>query len=114
MSRAVVAVIILAGILAGVVAAHFVRRAGDGVPPLEGAVLFQEPRPLPDAALNGAGGAQFGTASLTGHWTFLFFGFVNCPDICPTTLATLATVEKSLVDLPPADRPAVAFVSVDP
>ena len=114
MSRALIAVIILAGILAGVVAAHFVRRAGDGVLPLERAVFIQEPRPLPDAALTRGGGARFGTASLAGHWTFLFFGFVNCPDICPTTLATLATVEKSLGDLPPAERPAVAFVSVDP
>jgi protein SCO1/2 len=61
-----------------------------------GAVLFQERRPLPDAALTRAGGARFGATSLAGHWTFLFFGFVNCPDICPTTLATLATVEKSL------------------
>jgi protein SCO1/2 len=114
MSRALIVGIILAGILAGVVAAHFVRRSGDGVLPLERAVLFQEPRPLPEAALTRAGGARFGTASLAGHWTFLFFGFVNCPDICPTTLATLATVEKSLADLPPAERPAVAFVSVDP
>lgn len=114
MSRALIVVIILAGILAGVVAAHFVRRSGDGVLPLERAVLFQEPRPLPEAALTRAGGARFGTASLAGHWTFLFFGFVNCPDICPATLATLATVEKSLADLPPAERPAVAFVSVDP
>jgi protein SCO1/2 len=31
---------------------------------------------------------------LRGAGHFLFFGFVNCPDICPTTLATLAAAQK--------------------
>ena len=114
MSRALIVAIVVAGVLAGIIAAHFFRPAGDSVPQLEQAVVFQEPRPLPEAELAGPRGAHFGTTSLAGHWTFIFFGFVNCPDICPTTLATLAAVEKSLADLPPASRPAVAFVSVDP
>jgi protein SCO1 len=114
MSRALIVAIVLAGVIAGVAAAHFFRRADDSVPQLERAVLFRQPRPLPDAELAGPRGSRFGTTSLAGHWTFIFFGFVNCPDICPTTLATLAAVEESLADLPPATRPSVAFVSVDP
>jgi len=114
MSRALIVAIVLAGILAGIAAAHFFRPSASAAPPLERAVLFQDPRPLPRAELSGPGGAGFGTASLAGRWTFLFFGFVNCPDICPTTLATLAAVERSLADLPGPERPAVAFVSVDP
>jgi protein SCO1 len=114
MSRALIVAIVLAGVLAGIAVAHFFRGAGIAEPPLERAVLFRDPRPLPHAELSGPGGARFGTASLAGRWTFLFFGFVNCPDICPTTLATLAAVEKSLADLPGPARPAVAFVSVDP
>jgi protein SCO1/2 len=51
---------------------------------------------------------------LRGQWTFLFFGFVNCPDICPTTLATLAAAREALADLPEAQRPTVTLVSVDP
>jgi protein SCO1/2 len=50
----------------------------------------------------------------TGHWTFVFFGFTQCPDICPTTLATLAQVRKQLADLPEAARPRVLLISVDP
>jgi len=114
MSRVLTACILLAGILAGVLAAHFFRGATGAAPDLEQAVLFQVPRPLPDAPLAGPGDTRFGTTSLAGRWTFLFFGFVNCPDVCPTTLATLAAVRKSLDDLPPPERPAVAFVSVDP
>ena len=43
----------------------------------------------------------------------LFFGFTHCPDVCPTTLARLAGVQRRL---PEAIRPRVRFmlVSVDP
>ena len=42
----------------------------------------------------------------------MFFGYTNCPDFCPTTLATLAAVENRLraAQLP---TPQVIFVSVD-
>jgi protein SCO1/2 len=114
MPRALLAAIVLAGILAGVAAAYFLRRDGSAPPALEQAVLLQEARPLPEFALMDQAGGRFDPARLRGHWTFLFFGFVNCPDVCPTTLATLATVTRSLADLPADERPAVAFVSVDP
>ena len=51
---------------------------------------------------------------MRGRWTFVFFGFVNCPDVCPTTLATLAAVRNSLADLAEPYRPRVVLVSVDP
>jgi protein SCO1 len=42
----------------------------------------------------------------------LFFGFTNCPDLCPTTLTALAAVEKRL-RAAASPRPQVVFVSVD-
>jgi protein SCO1/2 len=59
-------------------------------------------------------GNTFGVERLRGRWTLLFFGFTHCPDICPTTLATLATVRSALADLPAPQRPEVVLVSVDP
>ena len=47
-----------------------------------------------------------------GKAVVLFFGFTHCPDVCPTTLADLATVMKSLG--PDAERVQLLFVSVDP
>src|SRR3954470_7741148 len=47
-----------------------------------------------------------------GKAVVLFFGFTHCPDVCPTTLADLAGVMKSLG--PDADRVQVVFVTVDP
>lgn len=114
MSRVLVAAIVVAGILGGAVAHRYFRERDSAVATLERATLYQAPRPLPDFLLVDQLGAAFGPARLRGGWTFLFFGFVNCPDICPTTLATLAAVRRTLADLPAGDQPGVALVSVDP
>jgi len=47
-----------------------------------------------------------------GRWQLVFFGFTYCPDICPTTLAYMASVMDLLG--PDADRVAPIFVTVDP
>jgi protein SCO1/2 len=51
-------------------------------------------------------------ADFRGKVVVLFFGYTHCPDVCPTTLAELAQVMKTLgAD---ADRVQVLFVTVDP
>jgi len=47
-----------------------------------------------------------------GKAVVLFFGFTQCPDICPTTLAEIAGALKQLG--PDADRVQVLLVTVDP
>ena len=51
-------------------------------------------------------------ADYAGQWLLVFFGFANCPDVCPTTLAEVAAVMDGLG----ADRDAVQplFISIDP
>ena len=51
-------------------------------------------------------------ADFRGKVVVLFFGYTHCPDVCPTTLAELSQVMKSLG--PDADRVQVLFVTVDP
>ncbi len=52
-------------------------------------------------------------AETTGKPTFLFFGYTNCPDICPTTMADVAVVIRELpADLARAVQ--VVFVTTDP
>ena len=51
-------------------------------------------------------------ADFRGKAVVLFFGFTHCPDVCPTTLADLAGVMKTLG--PDADRVQMLFVTVDP
>jgi len=49
---------------------------------------------------------------LKGKWSAIFFGYVTCPDICPTTLQALANTQAALGK--DGDRFQVVFVSVDP
>jgi len=57
-------------------------------------------------------GATRSLADWKGKVVVLFFGFTQCPDVCPTTLATMADAMKRLgAD---ADRVQVLFVTVDP
>lgn len=68
---------------------------------------------LPDFSLIDQHGRVFGTANLRGHWSLMFFGYTNCPDFCPTTLTTLAALQKRLRETHARVLPQVIFVSVD-
>jgi protein SCO1/2 len=86
---------------------------GPSGPTLAKATLIDPARPLPPMAFVDQQGQPFGVEQLRGHWSILFFGFTHCPDVCPTTLALLAQVEKQLADLPTEHRPQIVLVSVD-
>jgi len=47
-----------------------------------------------------------------GHPFLVFFGFTNCPDVCPTTLFEISEVLRALG--PDADKINALFVTVDP
>jgi cytochrome oxidase Cu insertion factor (SCO1/SenC/PrrC family) len=47
-----------------------------------------------------------------GHWVLLYFGYTNCPDVCPTTLALMASVLDRLGAR--AARVEPVFITVDP
>ncbi|MET0267995.1 MAG: SCO family protein [Duganella sp.] len=57
-------------------------------------------------------GQQRSLADFRGKVVFMFFGFTQCPDVCPTTMAKLAGVMKELG--PKAEQVQVLFVTVDP
>jgi protein SCO1 len=78
---------------------------------LREALLYPSPRALPDFELSRPDGASLTLADWRGHWNLVFIGFTHCPDICPTTLATLREVEAAFA---PGQAPQVTFVSVDP
>jgi len=65
-----------------------------------------------DFQLNDTSGKQRTLADYRGKAVVIFFGYTQCPDFCPTTLAELAEVMKKLG--PDADRVQVLFVTVDP
>jgi protein SCO1/2 len=62
--------------------------------------------------LTGHDGKPRTLADFQGKVVVVFFGFVHCPDVCPTTLARFATVMKALG--PDAQRVQVLLITVDP
>jgi protein SCO1 len=63
-------------------------------------------------ALKDASGQLRKLSDFSGKAVVVFFGFVQCPDVCPTTMAELAEVKKLLG--PQGDKLQSVFVTVDP
>ena len=61
-----------------------------------GVFILPEPRAIQAFSLLTAQGEAFQSGDLLGRWSFVFFGFTNCPDICPTTLAVMAEAQRQL------------------
>ncbi len=78
-----------------------------------GALLFERARQLPDFSLVNDKAEPVTRAWFEGQWDIVFFGYTFCPDICPTTLATLKQYYEQL----PAEEQAqtrIVLASVDP
>jgi len=69
---------------------------------------------LPKFVLEDHRGNEFTNESLKGHWSFIFFGYTHCPDVCPTTLAALKQVSEALDKESGVNLPKIIFISVDP
>lgn len=77
------------------------------------ATVLPEPMPLPEFTMTRHDGNAFGRNDLSGKWHVVFFGFTNCPDICPATLQQLAIASNRAADAGDA-FPGIVLVSVDP
>ena len=80
---------------------------------LQAPAVFEEPREKPSFRLTDTEGEIYDFAVETeGKLALLYFGYINCPDICPVHLAQIA---ETFDRLPAVARDAeVVFVSVDP
>jgi protein SCO1/2 len=73
-----------------------------------------EPYRRPSFTLTDTTGAPFDfTAATAGKPTLLFFGYTNCPDVCPTTMADIAVALRGL-DAALVRELQVVFVTTDP
>lgn len=95
----------------GLLAAAGAARAAEAPPPEPGDETTL-PRPMPRWLLQAHNGRPVSAEDFRGRFQLLAFGFVSCPDVCPTTLAEMAQVLQMLGDK--AARLQPIFVSVDP
>lgn len=81
---------------------------------LASATVLPQDKELAPFQLIGANQQAFTNDNLKGHWSLVFFGFTNCPSLCPSTLTTLNKVYEQLESEKQVNLPQVVFISVDP
>lgn len=84
--------------------------AADG--PTLKAGVFEPPRAAPELSLDASSGGKLSLASYRGKVILMGFGFTSCPEVCPTTLATLAQARKRLGVQ--GEQLQIVYVTVDP
>jgi protein SCO1/2 len=78
------------------------------------ALIIPKPIELPNFSLLDQANEPVTADTFRGQWDLVFFGFTNCPDICPTTLQTLTTVKHELKKAKSKTLPRIVLVSIDP
>ena len=81
------------------------------LPKFDRVMVLPDPREIVDAQLTNHEGEQFRLTQLRGKPSLVFFGFTNCPDVCPAAMAKFRQLELSgLVDPTLVN---FVFISVD-
>lgn len=83
------------------------------IPQIAGFV-YPQPRTISPFRLVDHRGSLFDLDALKGKWSFVYFGFTYCPDVCPTTLAELSRAQQLLAQEGLDADIRYLFVSVDP
>jgi len=116
MNRTLLIAILIAALVAGTLVALNTDRSGstaEAAAPRV-ATILPEPQTLPEFSLTDHTGTERDRGFLEGQWNLVFFGFTHCPDICPTTLATLSSAREKLAESNAVTPPRIVLVSVDP
>ena len=78
------------------------------------ATVLDQPFEKPDLVLTDTSGKKYDLRAQTkGHPTLIYFGYTNCPDVCPLTMNNIAVAKKQLSKAQ-QDELRVVFVTTDP
>jgi len=73
-----------------------------------------DPKPIGKVQLLDKSGQRLAESYFKGKWTMVFFGYTNCPDVCPSTLMQLQQLYKSIQHKPDGSDYQFLFITVDP
>lgn len=111
----VLSIALLSGMAVLLVAKRSTSPDWASAPPELQAILWPGARDIASFKLTDQQGQPFGKDGLKGEWSLLYFGYLQCPDICPTTLQSLSSMRGLIAKSEQeADIPRMIFVSVDP
>lgn len=108
--------LVLGGLFLLVMLGTYILVKPPAPPPELLGVLRPEFKQLNPFQLNRDRGRLISEENFQHKWSFIFFGYTSCPDVCPNTLHVLNSVYNLLKDetgKDPADM-QVVFISVDP
>ena len=83
-------------------------------PTLATGKILARPMEIDQFELIDQNNAAFNNKSLEGVWTVVFFGYTNCPDVCPTTIYKLAEIKNGIKEKLPSTDFNIVLVTLDP
>jgi len=83
-------------------------------PTLATGKILARPMEIDQFELIDQNNAAFNNKSLEGGWTVVFFGYTNCPDVCPTTIYKLAEIKNVIKEKLPSTDFNTVLVTLDP
>ncbi|MBF0194937.1 MAG: SCO family protein [Magnetococcales bacterium] len=116
MRKSAIIVMIVGGAISIILQLLFPSGPSTGVIPNElKGILLPQAKPLQPFTLTDHNKKPFDVTGFENRWSFLFFGYTHCPDICPTALGELATVFENLSQNETImENSQAVFVSIDP
>jgi protein SCO1 len=86
----------------------------DGALKVYGTYIYDVPRQVKPFTLLNKNGNQIDKSYFEDSWTLMFFGFTNCPDICPVTLSLFKNLREAIKGTEVFDSTKFVMVTVDP
>jgi protein SCO1/2 len=110
-----ISMLILGVVIALLANRHLAQSRWESAPAELKPLLWPEPRALPDFSMREQSGKPFSAEDFKGQWSLLFFGYLQCPDVCPMTLQSMKTLRALMRESGQTGGiPRMVFVSVDP
>ena len=98
------------GVWIGSQASWFIDRTA----PIANGLVFENPRPISTFQLIDFDQGTFSVDQLKGRWSFIYFGYSTCGQVCTETLTELKRLILALSSLDNAQPIQIVFVTVDP
>ncbi len=83
-------------------------------PILETGKAYKKPLDIIEFELKDQGDQLYSKNDLKNQWTILFFGYTNCPDVCPTTIFKLGQIKQQISKELPNVNLQILFITLDP
>ncbi len=103
----------LIALLGGIFASHFYTQK-TSLAAATSSTIFSPPQDIVKFSLIDTKGRPFNNNTFWGHWTFIFFGFTSCAQICPPTMNNLNQMYQLLLKQQQNPMPQVVLISIDP